>query len=118
EKELLDFIKANEPMMAEHLAKEKGSPGFKRQLGGLWRMYKDPAERDRWIKQARARKDVREYSAQYQRAADAEKPAIKEKLSKSLGDLFDADLAERTKQVESLEAQAAKAKERLAKRKA
>ena len=117
EKELLDFVKANDPFMAEHLAREKGQgPGYRHQLFGLWRMYKDNADRERWVKQSKAHKDIRDLSAQFNKAADAEKPALKEKLKKSVGELFDADLADKTRQVEAMEAHAAKLKDKIAKR--
>lgn len=118
EKELLDFVKANDPIMAEHLARENGhgAPSYKHQIFGLWRMYKDSADRERWVKQARAHREIREISTQYNKAPDGEKPALKDRLKKAVGDLFDADLADKTRQVEAMEAHAATFKEKIAKR--
>jgi hypothetical protein len=118
EKELRAFVKANDPHMDENLTADKANRPmvYRHQLAGLWSMYMLPAGRERWIKQAKARREVADLVAQYKSVPDDQKPAIKEKLAKSVGDIFESDLEEKGNQALSLEAEAAHLKDRIAKR--
>lgn len=118
EKELRAFVKTNDPHMDENLTadKTKRPPFYRHQISGLWTMYMQPEGRQRWVKQVKARREVADLTAQYNLADDAGKPAVKEKLAKAVGELFDADLEEKGNQVHALETQAALLKDKIAKR--
>jgi len=118
EQELLGFLKENAPKMYEHMNSAKGgNPQMQKQrLAGLWKVYKNPEARENFVKHGKANEAVRELTAQYKKAGEKEKAAVKEKLGKAVGELFDADLGGKELQIKRMQDDIAKFKEKIAKR--
>lgn len=118
EKELTDFIKEAAPKMHEHMnAGGREMPMIRRRkLARLWKLYQDPEARALFVKNSKANAAVRELAAQYRKAGEKEKPAIKEKLVKAAGELFDADQGNKELQLKKMQEDIVKLKEKIAKR--
>lgn len=119
EKELTDFIKENDPKLHERLSaagQEIPAPMRRRRLAQMWKMYQDPEAKGLFVKRAKANASVRELVGQYKKAGEKEKPAIKEKLVKATGELFDADQGSKELQLKKMQDEIAKLKEKTAKR--
>jgi len=118
EQELLGFLKENAPKLYANLNAAKGdNPQMqKHRLSGLWKLYKNPEARENFVKHAKANEAVRDLAVQYKKAGEKEKAAVKEKLGKAVGELFDADLGSKELQIKRMQDDIAKFKEKIAKR--
>jgi len=118
EKELTDFLKEADPKMHERMsAGGREMPMMKRRrLAQLWKLYQDPESRALFVKRAKANASVRELAAQYRKAGEKEKPAIKAKLTTATGELFDVDQANKELQLKKMQDGISKLKEKTAKR--
>ncbi|MBI3553033.1 MAG: hypothetical protein HY077_11010 [Elusimicrobia bacterium] len=118
EGELLAFIKANEPMMAEHLGRAKSEEPsmYHHKLAELWQMYKDPDVRQQFSKTMKANRASRELVEQYKKAEGADKAALKDKLTGAVGDQFDVDVAGKELQIKKMTTEIAKLKDKIGKR--
>ena len=119
EKELTDFLKETDPKMHERMSaagQEMPAPMRRRRLAQMWKMYQDPEAKGLFVKRAKANASVRELVGRYKKAGDKEKPAIKEKLVKATGEIFDADQGNKELQLKKMQDEITKLKEKIAKR--
>ena len=118
EKELTDFLKEADPKMHERMsAGDREKPMMRRRrLAQLWKLYQDPESRALFVKRAKANASVRELVAQHRKAGEKERPALKEKLAKAVGELFDADQGTKELQLKKMQEGISKLKDKIAKR--
>lgn len=118
EKDLLEFLKGNEPALHAHLVESKAKlpDSYKRRLAEIWNMYRDPDTRDQFVKSNRAHRAVRDLMDQYKKADAKDKDALKAKLEKAVGELFDANLNEKELQVKKMQIEMSKLNEKIARR--
>jgi len=85
-------------------------------LAGFWNMYKDPQAREHFVKTTRANHELRELAGQYKAASGKDKDALKEKIVKAVGVVFDLDVSQKELQIKRMQDEIASLKGKVAKR--
>ncbi|MBI3550007.1 MAG: hypothetical protein HY078_13295 [Elusimicrobia bacterium] len=118
EPELIDFVKSNNPEMADHLAamKQAHPAEFQHKLRDISHMYADKDVREHFVRQTKLQREVRDLAQAYRKAKPEERSAAKDKLTKAVGLLFDADLSQKELQVKKMRSEIAKLEDKVAKR--
>lgn len=120
EREVLSFIKENNPEMFRHLleAKERKPEFFRHKLREITRMHRNPEMRQVFVTTMKSEGKVRKLVGAYRRADAKEKEALKGELEQALNEQFDAKLAGHEMHLKKMQEELARQKDRVAKRKA
>lgn len=120
EAKVLEFLRANRPEMARHLegAKRERPEEFRKHVGELARMVRNPDMREVFLKTSAAEAKVQKAAEAARRAEGAEKDRLVKDLEAALGEQFDAKLAQQELQVKKMTEEIGKLKARIEARRA
>lgn len=120
EAKVLDFLRENRPEMARHLegAKRERPDEYRKHVGELSRMVRNPDMREVFLKTSAAEAKVQKAAEAARRADGAEKDRLVKELEAALGEQFDAKLAQQELQVKKMTEEIGKLKARIEARRA